>query len=218
MYNISLIFTRHQESGNCNSSELLKIVEKISPEIIFEELQYSVFNEIYKENSRTSLETNTIKEYLQGHSIKHIPVDTYGRPKYYEEECDYMLHSVSSQASRESFQYRGKIDNLYSLANHYGFNFLNSDQNDKILEEIDFLKEHILNSINDENLFRIANLNKEVVDKREDEILDNIYNFSKEHVYKRALLFIGSAHRKSIIKKIEKRKILKELEINWNVS
>ncbi len=217
MYNISVIFTRHQEIGNCNSLELLKIVENISPEIIFEELQYSVFNEIYKEKSRTTLETNTIKEYLQSHSIKHIPVDTYNLSKSHEEECYNMLNKISSQASLESFQYRGKIDNLSYLESHYGFNFLNSDQNDKILEEIDLLKECILNSINDEKLFRIARFEKEIVNKRENRILDNIYNFSKEYVYKRALLFIGSAHRKTIIKKIETRRKQEKLMINWSL-
>ncbi|MEC3905979.1 hypothetical protein VOI54_03005 [Tamlana sp. 2201CG12-4] len=217
MYNISGIFTRHQEIGICNSFELLKIVEKISPEIIFEELQYSVFNEIYKEKGRTTLETNTIKKYLQSHSIKHIPVDTYDQPKSHEEECYNMLNKVSSQASMESFQYRGKIDHLSYLESHFGFDFLNSDQNDKILEEIDILKERILKSINDENLFRIATLEKEIVEKRENRILDNIYNFSKEHLYKQALLFIGSAHRKSIIKKIKTIRKQEKLIINWSL-
>jgi len=215
MYNIAMIFTRHQEIGNCNSEELYKIIQTIKPEIIFEELQYSVFNEVYKENIRTTLETNAIKLYLQSHNVKHIPVDTYSRTKSFEEECDYMNEKVSNQISKESFHYRGLINNLTSLISHNGFSFLNSDQNDRLFEEIELLKVKILNSLNDENLFRIANLEKEVIEKRECEILDNIYDVSKKHIYKQGLLFIGSGHRKEIIKKFKESRKQDKIDVNW---
>jgi len=37
MQNVILISTEHLDSGKCNSDELLKIIETINPEVIFEE-------------------------------------------------------------------------------------------------------------------------------------------------------------------------------------
>ena len=214
MHNISLIFTRHKEFGRCNSNELYKIIEKINPEIIFEELMLSIYNEIYKEKLQTTLETNAIKRYLQDHNIEHIPVDTYDRPKHYDRDIDTMYRRILNKGP-ESYNYKRLIDYQTALTKQYGFDFLNSDQNDKVFEEFDLQKEQILNSINDEKLFQFASLEKEVNGKREEEILDNIYAYSKEHDFNQAILFIGSGHRSSIMKKIETRKIQNEIEINW---
>jgi len=41
MYNITLVCTAHKPLGNCNSEELYKIIEKINPEVIFEEIDFS---------------------------------------------------------------------------------------------------------------------------------------------------------------------------------
>jgi hypothetical protein len=46
MYNITLVCTKHKESGNCNSLELHKIIKAIKPEIIFEELSHSNFENL----------------------------------------------------------------------------------------------------------------------------------------------------------------------------
>jgi len=67
MYNITLICTKHKKCGECNSDELHKIIESISPEIIFEELSHSAFHRYYQEEIPTlSLETLTLYNNLQG--------------------------------------------------------------------------------------------------------------------------------------------------------
>jgi len=76
-------------------------------------------------------------------------------------------------------------------------------------------QEGILKSINEEKLFEISRLNKEVIENREKEILNNIYDYSKEHKYNHAILFVGSGHRSSMIRKIENRRTQDEIEINW---
>jgi hypothetical protein len=45
MHNITLIITGHREIGICISNELYKIIERINPEIIFEELSTRDFLE-----------------------------------------------------------------------------------------------------------------------------------------------------------------------------
>jgi hypothetical protein len=52
----------------------MNIIEKISPEIIFEELSQSHFDESFKQESLITLETNAVKKYSQNPKIKHIPI------------------------------------------------------------------------------------------------------------------------------------------------
>ncbi len=217
MHNINLIFTIHIENGNCNSAILHKVIEELNPEIIFKELSHITFDEVYSKKCLTSLESNVIKKYLQNHNIEHIPVDTYNLPKHYYKNVDYMLDRIIKSVLIESRDLRNLIDYQSSLTNKNGFNFLNSDQNDELIEKINTLREKILNIKNDESLFKIARLEKEVINNREDEIIDNIYNFSKKNSYNQAILFIRSGHRKSMINKIEKRKSQEKVKINWTL-
>ncbi|EPR65643.1 hypothetical protein ADICYQ_5350 [Cyclobacterium qasimii M12-11B] len=104
---------------------------------------------------------------------------------------------------------------MISLGNQHAFRIFNSDHIDVIIEKMDILKERILIFLNDEDLNRIALLEKEVIEKREDVILDNVYKYSKENNYTSGLMFIGSGHRKSILKKIAERWKTEDIKINW---
>lgn len=80
MCKITLISTVHKECGNCNSNELLKIIENICPNVIFlEELEdnYSKYDQmkfsqfgVYKER----LELKAIQSYNQNHTFEYVPV------------------------------------------------------------------------------------------------------------------------------------------------
>ena len=77
MNSITLTATTYLKIGKCNSNELYKIIEKISPEVIFEELSSNSFDEFYNKNlvRKEPLEVSCIKKKLQKNFIKHIPVD-----------------------------------------------------------------------------------------------------------------------------------------------
>ena len=217
MPNISLIFTRHREDGNCNSIELLKIIERIEPEIIFEELSNSNYDLVYKGESLTTLESNAVKMYLQSHEVDHIPVDTFDFPSNFNHKTGRMLNSVVNSITIEARDLRNLLDHQLRLIAHHDFSYLNSSQNDTLFEKMDDLKGKILKKLNNENLYKIAKLEKEVIGKREDIILDNIYAFSKAHKYNQALLCIGSGHRKSMLNKINERERKEKLGIKWTL-
>ena len=65
--------------------------------------------------------------------------------------------------------------------------------------------------------FAINRLHKEVIEKREEEIIHNIYHYSKNNSYNQAILFIGSGHRKSMIKKINDCNMKECINVNWSV-
>lgn len=214
---ITLIFTMHNDAGICNSDALYKLIELVRPEVIFEELSERNFMKSYIESTLVTLETTTIKRYLASHDIAHIPIDTYNRPENYDEEVDHMFDKAFSSAGRQAFDLRNLMNTKRSLIERYGFSFLNNIQNDETHKQIQDLVEEILKIKNDERLFGIYNLNKDVIEMRENQMLKNIYEYSRQHPYKRALFFIGSGHRHSMLKKIEGLINVEELKLNWRL-
>ncbi len=212
MYNLTLVCTVHDENGICNLNELYRIVERINPEIIFEEISTPAFDAYYKEKIRNNLETNTINKYLESHQIEHIPVDYFNIPTSFFEDNRNMHKRVEAN----SFEYRKLIDTHSLYVKLYGFKYLNSIYCNNLHNELYSAIERALQKINDDNLFKTYKLWNDVNEKREYEMINNIYRYSKENKFNRGLLFIGAAHKESIINKIQKHARTEYVEINWN--
>lgn len=206
MYNITLICTVHSETGKCNSRELYKIIEKFKPEIIFEELSLAAYNQCYDTQNRITVETSAIKIYLQNHKIEHIPVVGTELTK----DLDCKLEVLTKYDL-----YRKLMDNLLSLEGKYGFQFLNSEQCDELHEKITMVEKLILKDKDDIVLSRIFQLGDATIDKYENEIIKNVYDYSAKNEYNTALMFIGAAHRKSIMQKIQRYERTDNLKLNW---
>ena len=189
---ITLVFTQHNENGFCSSSALQKIIEEVNPEVIFEELSIPNYQKAYIEKSLITLESIAIKKHLENQDVEHAPVDTYDLPQEYDKDVEYMYDKLLLNASSNSYHFRGLLDQKECVINQHGFQYLNSEQNDKLFETIDILKERILDALNSEDLFRIARLEKDVIEKREDVILDNIFNYSRENKYSKGLMFFST--------------------------
>ena len=206
MYNITLICTTHNEIGKCNSNELLKIIDEHKPEVIFEEISPAVFNECYVEMSRFTLETSAIKLYLEKQPISHIPVVgpelSPDIPKKFELMIQYP-------------QYQTLWEKIISLEEKYGFDFLNSDQCEKLFDQIKDLEREILSKRNDEITNRIAHWGEQNIDNYENAIIKNVYNYCQKYKFDKALLFIGAAHRKSMIKKLKEFDKQALVNLNW---
>jgi hypothetical protein len=230
MYNITLICTRHDEKGLCNVNELYKIFEAVNPEVIFEELTTSQFNEYYKDSIKEEnifssfinyyqihknkrLETDTIKYYLQTHQINHIPVDYFEElpPTFLDENKN--MHIYIEKVC-PNYNYFIDLNSIY--AEQYGFKYLNSDNciniNKKLYEEIG----NLLKLLNNDKYIQTHNFWNDLMDKRENEMLKNIYNYCKENQFNKGLFYIGSGHRESIINKIKIYNEKEEIKINWN--
>jgi hypothetical protein len=206
----------HKERGKCTSEELCKIIERINPEIIFEEIHPKRFDAYYKNQSVATLETTAIIQYSQNHQIEHIPVDYYEVPdmlQFYKN-----VDALNENICNVSEEYCLLSELRDSLVNQNGFNYLNSDKCEKLFERLALWEENITNYLNDENLSHVHKTWKEFHDKREIEILKNIYNYSIVHRYNKAILTIGEEHRKSIIAKIQEYEKNGEFTLNWNYS
>ncbi len=216
MYNITLVCTRHDELGKCNSNELYKIIESINPEVIFEEIPPSFFDRYYISKSRNNLETDTINKYLEIHKIEHIPVDSDELPsESFFKDHRYIYERVEGLADINGFNYRNLVDKNKLYAQMHGFPYLNSIYCTNFYDEINDSVEKGLQKINIEKYLQTFQLWKDINDGRENEMLQNIYRYSKEHSYNTAIFTIGAAHRKSIIKKIQDYQENEILKLNW---
>lgn len=213
MHNITLIGTVHSENGKCNSDELYKIIESISPEVIFEELSNNLFDRFYNVNqlSGEPLEIKCIKKYLRNHNIKHIPVDIDVSPNLSTSDIEYMFDAFKKYDVYKEFD---KEQNL--LTAQYGFAYLNSIKCSELFSKKKITEKNLMEfGLNKNILLRIYKLFHEEQDNRENEMLHNIYNYSKENQYNRAVFLIGSAHRNSIMQKIIEYEKKEKLKLNW---
>lgn len=209
MYNITLLSSFHIKFGKCNTDELYKIIEKIQPEMIFEELPFDVFDIIYTEGwNPESMEAITIKRYLKKYQIEHIPVDTY-------EKNEKDLFNGFDVISNKSVEYSDLFKQHLSMINESGYSFLNSDKCAELLDKMHIIEEKVLLEINDATLSHQYKSERELHDKREDEMLLNIYNYSKQYQFNKAMFICGSEHRKPIIQKIQKFESKESIKLNW---
>lgn len=216
MYSISLIFTRHEECGQCTLDALYNIIESIGPDVIFEEVPPSYFDRYYVNKTKSNLESDTIHKYAEKYCIQHIPVDSDDVPSdSFFNDLQELHRRVEGLADINGYNYRTYTDSLRENIRILGFRYLNSIYCSNAQKEISYAIEKGVQKINDEKLSRTLKQWKMINDNRENEIIKNIYNYSKGNQYTKAVFLIGSGHINSIIPKISEYKMKKTLSINW---
>lgn len=206
MKTITLISTVHKEMGRCNADELCEILEGITPDVIFVEALDETYS--HYEKSLVSfgvyhkkLEIKAIQKYSKT-TAKYVPVlDRELSQPFYKK---YNVVCENEELQR-------LIDNLNSLAAEYGFSFLNSAESITLHDEMRQLESSLLNS---NELDQAAN---EAIDAYENSMLERIYSYCRENEFNRAVFMCGSAHRKSIIKKLERFKAQETGDVSWIV-
>lgn len=214
MYEIILIGTAHKERGICNSNELYQIIEQIGPEIIFEELSSDGFTAIYEGSRSDTLETKTIKRYLQKHPLTHYPVDLDGN-EFVDTRFKNDINKVFDIFDHNQ-EYRYLSSQHEKWSKRFGFPYLNSIQCIELLERRHSLEADILRMVNHRKLSHTYKDWLYIHDKREKEMINNIYSYSNQKNYNKALFLIGVEHRKSIIEKLPIFEKNNELALNWN--
>jgi hypothetical protein len=216
MHNIYLVCTRHEELGKCNSDELYHIMERINPELIFEEMPPTYFDKYYIEKSHKNLESNAINRYILNNKIYQKPVDSENIPsEEFFKSMEKVHKSVEGLIDYNGFTYRNLTDKHRLNTVQYGFNYLNSLECININKGIYEAIENGLQKINNDELIQTFNLWKEINSARENTMLQNIYSYSQRNNYDRAIFFLGAAHRGSIIEKIKEFQKNETVKLNW---
>lgn len=208
MQNITFISTIHKEVGKCNAEELYKIIEKLSPEVIFLEALDETYSEYEQYLFSTygvhhqKLEISAIQKYCSNTSFKYVPVCEIGLSEAFDRKNKIVCQNRELQQL---------IENSIFLAAKHGFEFLNSLESMNLQEEMRLLESQILNNSD------LDNIVKADIDAYEEPMLRNIYSYCKNNHFNSAIFMCGAAHRKSIIEKIKKHNNQEEINHSWIV-
>ncbi len=215
MYHLHIICTQHAAEGNVNSNELLKLIESIQPDVIFEEIGSVVYDQVYVQQNRPKLESEAVKAYLMTNDLKHIPVDTFEPPYGYYSKQNHLLE-VLGRNIYKSIRHNNAFNKLIKYSSEGGFPFLNSDENDTLLNDLENEQNEHLAELGDDNLNQTAALINEVNSKRDEEMIDNIYKYAEQNTFTTGIFLIGAGHRRSIKRKLDKIAPRYGVEIEWN--
>lgn len=215
MYNITLVSTLHSERGICNSNELYRIFESLSPEIIFEEMCPDLHDRFYNKNQIPfeTLETKAVKMYLLNNNAQNVPVDIDPDPNISMHDIQHMFSTFKKYAVYSRLE-----DEQYIKTEKEGFSFLNSqefidlNQKKKLveIELLEFMSKQLL-------LHRIHKQFYNEQETREYKWLENIYEFSSSHSYEKAIFYCGASHRESVLQKIDSYKVKYGPNLNWTL-
>ncbi|PZR39490.1 MAG: hypothetical protein DI538_06735 [Azospira oryzae] len=127
---IHVIGTVHSEGGACTTQELIKVIQTISPDIIFCEAPYQIFpamlNAIDKFNTP---EINALRSIIKNHSIDIVPMDLYDDP--FDGRLEEMQELFRSKIAEYFYATEIHAGETYRL----GFSYLNSKDSDRILQD-----------------------------------------------------------------------------------
>ena len=128
---ISLIGTTHAERGLANTGELLAILERCKPEVIFAEIP-ATHAERYANASHATLESIAVARYLASNQAEVVPVDLAEPEEKFFDDSKEMFTAVE----RRSPKYRSLVDRNTDEVRAGGFRYLNSDQCMQAWEDI----------------------------------------------------------------------------------
>lgn len=198
MNKITIVGTVHNERGRCNKAELVKILDVISPNVVFEEISEKAYREMYVENGTWKLESEAIKEYQKYHLIEHVPVDQIGVSM----SLLRRYQDLHMQVERRSRLYQVLCDQDSLNWRNKGFGYLNSGEfielNRRLDEEIENVASRII-SKTPRNTFQEW---RKLDHDREQDMVDSVYSYCRDNTFETGVLLCGAAHRKSIIEKI----------------
>ena len=208
MRHITFISTIHKEIGKCNAKELYKIIDKLSPEVIFLEAIDETYSEYEKYLLSTygvyhkKLEISAIQKYNHNTSFQYVPVCENGLSDAFHKKIKLVCQNRELQKL---------IDNFNYLAAENGFEFLNSLECINLQEEMRVLESRILNNNEMDKTVKAD------IESYEKSMIQNIYSYCNNNHFSSAIFMCGAAHRKSIIEKIEKSKIEEQVNLSWTI-
>lgn len=212
MKKITLIGTMHKEIGKCNENELHIVLEKIKPDVIFEETQiYKNFLAYTYGLEPDSPELRAIKKYVQNNNAECVPVDNLERPKNFNE-----LEEIFAMSIMEKNENNKKLYELFDFLSVYMSNNGIEGMNTKYFDNLNLMKQKLcedyIKKYKIENIDKYYEYKNFIYSQREEEMLDTIEEYLNKKEYFNAVFVIGADHRTTIIDRL---KNLKNIEYDF---
>jgi hypothetical protein len=211
MNKISVIGTIHAEGGACTSDELIKIIQRISPKVIFCEASPEDFPAMVKATERFNPpEFKALRMLIQNTSIEIVPVDLHGAP--FDGRLEAMLELFKTRM--KEYYYASEIQFGETL--RLGFPFLNSEDSDKIHKDKAAMERIFVARAKHDLLSQTYTDWLQWNDKRENHWINLIHEYFNKNKFDIAAFLVGSAHRIRLMEKIEYLQTTNDLIPNWD--
>lgn len=194
MKKVRIIASFHQEVASFNHLQLLEILKRFSPDIIFEELDKDTYESIYNEQKSFALEPKAIFLYLKQFNIAHKPVDTYS----FSDSNIKGYRDVISIIEKINPEYRVLAENQLKKILSGGFKFLNSIENNQMLKCLQQIENDVLEKINNTNYIDMYKKWKNITNSREKNFIKNINLNLDTSFYINAVFITGAEHKYSL--------------------
>jgi hypothetical protein len=197
---LTLVGTVHAEAGLATVDELVQILDRLKPEIIFAEIPSSHVDR-YRDGSHGTLEALAVARYLEKRPVAVIPVDLAQPEEIFFQAAQEMFEKVE----RTSPAYRRLVDQ-HSLDTYFGgFSYLNSDRCIQAWVDIREEVSATLDWIRDPRLHEVHGRWQVQNELRDTAMATHIAHYSDRNGPIRAAFLFGAAHMKSIFDKTRAR-------------
>jgi hypothetical protein len=203
----------HNENGLCNENELIRILETVRPDVIFEEIRPSDFDSYYRDKSRCTLETGAIGKYVEAKPTQQVPVDDFIIPDNFPEEMSTLFDYVES----DSIEYLALIAERNQKTHHLGFSYLTSPEFEALSKSTRAALEKSIALSRSEILEKILSTWNDLLRRREDSMLENIYDFWRNSPFKEGVFLVGAEHMSSIVGHVERRMKTEVSLVDWKI-
>lgn len=212
MSTIIVVGTYHVEDGSCTYKELLKFIEKISPNVIFCEAAPEVLPKMIEATENFNPpEIKVIREILKDKTIKIVPVDIYGKAAD-DERIDKMFDLFKQKFENYKNAEHIQFDETYEK----GYYFLNSKENDRINFDKVLMEREIVTRENNRELSLDYDKWVKWNNYRENHWIKLIHKHFHKNKFNRAVLMVGAAHRVGLLHKIMELEFNGKSHLTWN--
>lgn len=150
---ITLIGTIHNPLGHCTVEALHGLLERLAPDVIFEEWRPCDVAARDADLRWQSLDRHAITRYVEGKTVQQVPVEDYELPADFGADANRLLEYVN----RHSPEYRALQRVADEEAYQYGFAYLNSPSRAALHRRQQALMEHTIALSGDAALQQILN-------------------------------------------------------------
>lgn len=196
MMRISVVGTVHEEAGHANASELLAILLRIRPEVLFLEMPPSAVAD-YSNGSRSNIESIAVNRYRELHHADVVPVDL-PTP---DAEFFWQIEELSRSIRTMSPDYCRLVSWDGQYVETYGFAYLNSDHCSALMSDLHAARLAALTEIADHRLVEIYELWTRTNELRDVAMLKNIESYCARTSFRTGAFLVGAAHRQSLAEK-----------------
>lgn len=208
---IKLIGTVHAENGRANLAELLAILERLQPDVIFAEIPPTHLA-AYRDGSHGNLESTAVADYRRRRPVNVVPVDLNQPSDEFLNDSREMFRKVE----KTSAEYCRLMDQYTLDTRDHGFPYLNSDRCAQAWAAIYDEVRATIKWIGDDRLRQIYELWIETIHRRETGMLDNINGYCVSGARSHGVFLLGAAHRKEMMEKVQAQRGVGAPGVSWD--